>query len=149
MRKTNNQLLLDAGRSYVWNFHKGGPGVRSLLTGKSHPFLESMCLRHAKYQAKHETQGHQLWGRGPDFDPPGDRKDEILANLPEGFTCEENAAESWPDNTRVEAATEMFHSWEQSPGHWSMCNHRCVYFGINMSKGKNGVWYAAMLVAWK
>lgn len=140
MTKTNNQLLIEAGQKYVWGFHKGGPGVKSLLTGKSHKFLEAMCLRHAKYQASHRTQGHQLWDK---------RKLEIMDHLPEGYSVEENAAESWPENSRIEAATEMFHSWEQSPGHWKMANHRCVYFGINMARGKNGIWYAAALVAWK
>jgi len=139
--KTNHELLVEAGLAYKWRLHRGGPGVLALQTGKSHPFLESMCLRHAVYQAKHKTQGHQLWD---------DRKEEIMASLPQGFSCEENAAESWPENNRVEAATEMFSSWEHSPGHWAMCNHRCVYFGINMAKSNvNGIWYAAMLVAWK
>lgn len=140
-RKTNNQLLIDAGRKYEWCFHNGGPGVRSLLTGKSHKFLESMCLRHAKYQSRAMVQGHQGWEEG--------RFEECLANLPRGYMVAENAAESWKWNSRAEAAVEMFHSWEQSPGHWRAANRRCRYFGINMSKGKNGIWYAAALIAWK
>lgn len=139
-RKTNNQLLIEAGRKYIWDFHEGGPGVRVLKTGKSHKYLEVMSLRHAKYQARVMVQGHQNWEQ---------RFHEILAELPKGFMVAENAAESWKWNSRVEAATEAFHSWEQSPGHWATCNRRCTYFGINMSKGKNGIWYVAMLVAWK
>lgn len=139
-RPTNFQLLIQAGRNYVWQEHDGGPGVKSLLTGKPTRFLQEHAIRQARYQAYHETQGHQNWSQ---------RSQEILSQLPAGFRVEENAAESWPENSRVEAATEMFFSWERSPGHWELCNQRCIYFGINMSKGKNGIYYSTLLVAWK
>lgn len=141
MTKTNAQLLIEAGQRYVWKLHPGGPGCVALRTGKPHKALMAMAEQHAKYQARHQTQGHQLWPQ---------RREEVLAQLPDYIHhLEENAAESWPWNSRVEAATEMFSSWEHSPGHWALCQQRCKFFGISMARGANGIWYSAMLCAWK
>ena len=138
---TNSELLVQAGKTYQFKQHKGGPGVRCFRGSKPHKFLQQMALRQAKYQAKYITQGHQNWD---------DRFEECRRHLPAGFMVAENAAESWPENSRIEAATEMFYCWERSPGHWGLCQHKgAAYYGINMSKGRNGVYYATLLVAWK
>ena len=138
-KRPNSELLVKAGRAYVFKQHSGGPGVRCLKTGKPHEVLQLAALKQAKYQARVLDQGHHKWAQ---------RKKRLLSQLP-GYQIEENVAEAWPDDTRVEAATEMFYSWERSPGHWSLCQRRCQFYGINMAKGDNGIWYATLLVAWK
>lgn len=137
---TNSELVIKAGRNYRFRLAQHGKhtGVQSILTGKSNKVLTDMATEHSQYQADHQTQGHQGWD---------ERKARLMRALP-GYTIEEIAAESWPENTRVEAATELFYSWERSPGHWSVANKRVKLFGYTMVKGRNGVYYGTGICAW-
>lgn len=126
---TDAELLIATGKR--WN-------VQS-LRGKENPILMRYAMQHAEYQARVQVQGHQLWDT---------RKFEIQGKLP-GLNVEECAAESWPGQDRYKGAWEMFHSWSQSPGHWSEVNGHCEQYGYAMSRGANGVWYAASLFGHK
>jgi hypothetical protein len=99
----------------------------------------AMATRHAKYQADHRQQGHQLF-------------DSRVAELRKTVSCQsfaEIAAESWErqkDDTPLDLGKEMFTCWKQSPGHWSVACKKHQYFGCDMAMGSNGIWYAAIIV---
>jgi hypothetical protein len=88
---------------------------------------------HAQYQATIRTQGHQQWGS---------RFQRIIGRLPGGGTAREVCAESWPGENLVEAAIECVRCWRFSTGHWSAVHASNRYFGYDMKRGNNGVWYA-------
>lgn len=119
-----NGLLIAAGQRL---------GVLSLATGKQHPVLQAKAQEHAQYQADHQQQGHQLWDQ---------RYPELYRLIPDCGEFQEVCAESWPEDTKSEAAEEMYNSWRQSPGHWGTVNGRCDFWGYAMVKGQNGIWYA-------
>ncbi len=137
MALTDNQLVMMAGRKYR---HKGGVGVKSLRTGQWNRVLQAAAQEHAAYQARVQVQEHQGWSR---------RVIEIANKLPEYKGFAEICAESWPENSRDEAATELFYSWERSPGHWSVANGRCDIWGYAMAKGRNGIWYGCGIVGFE
>lgn len=128
MSLTPNQLLIQVGRRR---------GVLSIKTGVWNATLQSMAQRHAKYQARVQKQGHQ------NFD---ERYQELVRALPGYKGFQEIANESWPGQNQEDAAEEMYISWRKSPGHWSVCNGKCAIWGYAMSRGANGIWYAAGLV---
>ena len=121
-----NALLISEGQRI---------GVQSLRTGKQHSVLQAMAQRHADYQARCGVQGHQGWNS---------RVQELYRDVADCGTFSEVANESWPGQDNRAAAAEMYHSWRQSPGHWSAVNGRCAYWGYAMSFCPgNRTWYAA------
>jgi len=87
----------------------------------------------AAYQASATRQGHQHWET---------RFHRINRRLPDGLMSQEVCAESWPGQGLIEAALECVHSWRQSPGHWNAVRSSHRFFGYDMKRGRNGVWYA-------
>lgn len=128
--KIDVELLVNAGRRR---------GVLSLTTGKQNMILQKAAQAQARYQAKHQTQGHQNWSTS--------RFEQLRKQLPECKPPCEVCAESWPWNNMHEAADEMYRSWKQSPGHWAAVNGRCDYWGYAMVLGSNGIWYATGIFA--
>lgn len=107
---------------------------------EQHPILMEMAARHAKYQADHNQQGHQLFQL---------RVEELYSTLGQ-YKYAEIAAESWVwqvEATMLELGTEMFKSWRQSPGHWGIASKKHKYFGADIAKGSKGIWYACILTA--
>jgi hypothetical protein len=88
---------------------------------------------HARHQAQINLQGHHNWES---------RFHRISARLPGGHSAQEVCAESWPRMGLIAAALDCVHSWRQSSGHWSAVLSRHSYFGYDMKRGSNGVWYA-------
>jgi hypothetical protein len=101
--------------------------------GKPSPYLLEEAEGHSEYQAKICVQGHHNWGS---------RFKRIISRFTGGITASEVCAESWPGDSLVEAAIECVRCWRLSSGHWSAVRARCTYFGYDMKRGKNGVWYA-------
>jgi len=95
--------------------------------------LEEEAESHSQYQARIRLQGHHRWES---------RFHRIRALLPGGLTAIEVCAESWPGERLVEAAIDCVRSWRQSSGHWSAVRSRHPYYGYDMKRGPNGVWYA-------
>jgi hypothetical protein len=91
----------------------------------------------ARYQADVHVQGHQQWGT---------RFQRIIARLPGGLTAREVCAESWPGENLVEAAIECVRCWRLSDGHWSAVRSPSRFFGYDMKRGSNGIWYATGIV---
>jgi hypothetical protein len=125
--------IIAAGRTFEY---RGRVGVRSILSGTQDETLQAMAERHADYQARVGRQGHQNWNR---------RFQELVRALPGYTNIQEIAAESWPDKSgEDEAAWEMFNSWRQSPGHWSVANGECAIWGYAMAFcQRKTTWYAA------
>jgi hypothetical protein len=88
---------------------------------------------HSQYQADIRVQGHHQWGS---------RFQRIISRLPGGGTAREVCAESWPGENLVEAAIECVRCWRLSDGHWSAVRSPNRYFGYDMKRGSNGIWYA-------
>jgi len=104
------------------------------------PLLMEMATRHAKYQADHNNQGHQLFQQ---------RVEELYRTLGQ-YKYSEIAAESWKwqeADSPLALGTEMFKCWFKSAGHWSVASKKHKYFGADMAKSSEGIWYAAILVA--
>jgi hypothetical protein len=92
--------------------------------------------RHSTHQAAITVQGHHNWEN---------RFHQISARLPGGLHAQEVVAESWPNETLVEAAVECVHCWRQSPGHWGAVRQRHPLFAFDIKRGRNGIWYATGL----
>lgn len=101
--------------------------------GEWHPVLVEESQRHAQYQAEIGVQGHHAWEQ---------RFHRINARLPENAVAQEVCAESWSGQGLIAAARECVHSWRQSSGHWGAVSSRHRFFGYDMQRGNNGVWYA-------
>ena len=56
--------------------------------------------------------------------------------------AQEVVAESWPNESLVEACVDCVDSWRQSPGHWRAVRSRHPLFGYDIKRGRNGIWYA-------
>lgn len=87
----------------------------------------------AAYQAQIRLQGHHFWES---------RFHRINGELPDGLLSQEVCAESWPGQGLIAAALECVHSWRQSSGHWSAVRGQHQFFGYDMKRGDNGIWYA-------
>jgi hypothetical protein len=101
--------------------------------GELLPDLTEEAESHSQYQANIRLQGHHFWDR---------RFRRIVARLPGGLSAREVCAESWPGENLVEAAVECVRCWRLSDGHWDAVRSRHPYFGYDMKRGDNGIWYA-------
>jgi hypothetical protein len=98
-----------------------------------HTVLADEAKQHSTYQASILVQGHHSWDS---------RFHRISAKLGGGALPQEVVAESWPNETLVEACVDCVHSWRQSPGHWDAVRGRHKLFGYDIRRGRNGIWYA-------
>ncbi len=88
---------------------------------------------HSLHQARITNQGHHNWES---------RFQRISSRLPGGLLAQEVCAESWPGKGLLAAAIDVVHSWRQSSGHWSAVQTPHKYYGYDMKRGRNGIWYA-------
>ena len=100
--------------------------------GQFSPYLAEEARSHSQYQASIRLQGHHNWNS---------RFQRISSRLP-GYMAQEVCAESWPNESLIAAAIECVHSWRQSSGHWSAVRARHTYWGYDMKRGSNNIWYA-------
>jgi len=109
------------------------PDQPQSTAGEWHPVLVEESQRHARHQAEIRVQGHHAWEQ---------RFHRINARLPDNAVAQEVCAESWSGQGLIAAARECVHSWRQSSGHWGAVSSRQRFFGYDMQRGDNGVWYA-------
>jgi hypothetical protein len=109
------------------------PEAPASTQGQFHGDLAEEAKSHAYYQASIQVQGHHSWES---------RFHRINAKLPGNVLAQEVVAESWPNESLVEACVECVDSWRQSPGHWSAVRSRHPLFGYDIKRGGNGIWYA-------
>lgn len=107
-------------------------------TGRFASVLAKESESHSQHQANINVQGHHNWES---------RFHRINARLPSGMLAQEVCAESWPGQGLFDAAIECVRSWRHSPGHWSAVRARQSFFGYDMKRGRNGVWYATGIFA--
>ncbi len=88
---------------------------------------------HSRYQARITNQGHHNWET---------RFHRISNRLPQGLLAQEVCAESWPGEGLIAAAIDVVQSWRQSSGHWKAVRGSHRYYGYDMKRGRNGIWYA-------
>ena len=105
--------------------------------GEPNPVLLEEAQNHSQYQADIRVQGHHFWGS---------RFARILSVLPGVASPREVCAESWGGQNLVEAAIECVRCWRTSSGHWSAVRAQSRFFGYDMKRGANGVWYATGIV---
>lgn len=115
---------------YAVRIHPEGP---KSTQGQFHNVLADAAKNHAQHQASILLQGHHSWDS---------RFHQINAQLPSGVLAQEVVAESWPNESLVEACIECVDSWRQSPGHWGAVRSRHSLFGYDIKLGRNGIWYA-------
>lgn len=101
--------------------------------GEPNPMLLKEAKNHSNHQASILVQGHHNWDA---------RFQRISSQLPGGGEAQEVVAESWPNETLVEACIDCVDSWRQSPGHWGAVRSRHSWFGYDIKLGRNGIWYA-------
>jgi hypothetical protein len=109
------------------------PDAPASTKGAFHPYLAEEARMHAEHQARIRRQGHHNWER---------RFQRINAKLPEGLLATEVCAESWPGQNLLEAAIECVRCWRLSSGHWDAVRGEHPWYGYDMKRGSNGVWYA-------
>ncbi|MBI1903885.1 MAG: hypothetical protein HYS13_22510 [Planctomycetia bacterium] len=88
---------------------------------------------HSDYQANIGVQGHHNWDV---------RFHRINARLGADLAAQEVCAESWPNESLVEACIDCVHSWRQSSGHWDAVRSYHPRYGYDIKRGRNGIWYA-------
>jgi hypothetical protein len=109
------------------------PEAPASTKGGKSPHLIAEAKSHSAYQADIGVQGHHHWDS---------RFQRIGQKLPGGLMAQEVVAESWPNETLIDAAVDCVASWRQSPGHWGAVKRRHPLFGYDMRLGRNGIWYA-------
>ncbi len=114
---------------YAVKIHPDAP--RS-TNGRLNRMLAREAQSQSLLQARLNNQGHHNWES---------RFHSISARLPSGVEPVEVCAESWPDEELVDAAIECVHSWRQSSGHWSAVRALQAFFGYDMKRGSNRIWY--------
>jgi hypothetical protein len=108
------------------------PEAPASTQGQFHTVLADEAKHQSDHQAAILLQGHHSWDT---------RFHRISAKLG-GALAQEVVAESWPNETLVEACVDCVHSWRQSPGHWGAVRSRHSLFGYDIQRGRNGIWYA-------
>lgn len=101
--------------------------------GETNPILIEEAKLHSRHQARIRLQGHHQWDT---------RFRRIIARLPGGLTASEVCAESWAGEDLLQAAIECVRCWRLSSGHWSAVRAHHRYYGYDMKRGSNGIWYA-------
>lgn len=109
------------------------PEAPASTQGHFHMVLANEAAQHAEHQASILLQGHHSWDS---------RFHRINAQLPGGVLAQEVVAESWPNESLVDACIDCVDSWRHSPGHWGAVRSRHPLFGYDIKRGRNGIWYA-------
>jgi hypothetical protein len=125
------EAMLEAGRLY-----KGAECADSPI----HPLLQSLAVNHATYMARHCQGGHQRFNQ---------RLHAIIKQFGYSVRSSEIAARSWrrqANDPLPEVGREMWKSWEGSDVHWPVASRRHDAIGLDMARGRDGIWYGTVLV---
>jgi hypothetical protein len=123
-------------RTMVWAVRVHHEAPASTL-GEQHEELAHAAAEHAAYQAQIGVQGHHRWD---------ERFPRIRAAV-RALRASEVVAESWPGQTLIDACIDCVQSWRQSPGHWEAVRSRHRFFGYDICRGRNGIWYGTGIFA--
>ncbi len=106
-------------------------------TGTMHPVLAQLATEHSAYQALVHVQGHQDW----------ESRFHLVVARSHAGTASEVVAESWENQDLIDSCIDCVASWRQSPGHWEGVSSRHKYYGYDIRKGTNGIWYGTGIFA--
>lgn len=122
--------LLEAGQAF--------PGAECANTPLD-DFTQELAAEHAKYMASRRKGGHQYFDQ---------RFDSLLREYGSDIKVSEICAQSWPweKDDLQKAGLSQWKAWKYSPGHWRTASRLHTGMGINMERGRNGIWYACVLV---
>lgn len=143
-RWTNSYLLsalkLPAGtvtqRTMVWAVRIHPEHPRS-TNGKMHPALAAGATKQSAYQASVGVQGHQNW----------ETRVHHLVSQTHAGGASEVVAESWENQGMIDSCIDCVLSWRHSPGHWGAVSGTHKYYGYDIRKGSNGIWYGTGIFA--
>lgn len=133
-------LELPAGtitqRTMVWavRIHPERPHSTE---GKMHPELAQGAMKQSAYQASIGVQGHHNW----------ETRVHHLVSSTRAHGASEVVAESWPSQGLIDSCIDCVASWRHSPGHWSAVSGTHRYYGYDIRKGSNGIWYGTGIFA--
>jgi len=125
------QAMLDAGKLYE--------GANCALSPID-TLLQSLSVSHAQYMARHCQGGHQRFNQ---------RLHAIIKKFGYSVKSSEIAARSWKrqaNDPLMEVGREMWKSWEGSNVHWPVASRKHDAIGLEMAKGRDGIWYGTVLV---
>ena len=103
--------------------------------GEQHPVIVKEATQHSAYQAKTGVLGHQ------NFNARTGRIEQELGIGGASEVC----AQSWPNEGLLEGAIGCVRAWRSSSGHWKAVRAQHNYYGYDMVRGRNNVWYATGL----
>lgn len=143
-RWTNSHLAaaldLPAGtitqRTMVWAVRIHPEHPRS-TNGTMHPELANGAMKHSTHQASIGVQGHHNW----------ENRVHRLVSRAHAHGASEVVAESWPNQGMIDSCIDCVLSWRHSPGHWSAVSGTHKYYGYDIRKGSNGIWYGTGIFA--
>jgi hypothetical protein len=105
-----------------------------------HHLMMKLATEHAVSMAASHHQSHN------GFDQ---RYALMQKEITDCISFAEICAESWSwqaDDSMEDLGKEMFKCWEQSEGHWKIASVKHKYFGCDMKRGSNNIWYACIIV---
>jgi len=123
-------------RTMVWAVRTHPEEPRSTV-GTMHAELASLATKHSAYQASIGVQGHQNW----------ETRFHLVVARAHAGTASEVVAESWENQDLIDSCIDCVQSWRQSPGHWNGVKSRHRYYGYDVRKGSNGIWYGTGIFA--
>jgi uncharacterized protein YkwD len=125
------QAIIDAGQKFE------GANV---CFSTPYPLMMDLATSHSINMAKQRKQSHDGFIQ---------RYAIMKGEIKDCNDFAEICAESWDrqaNDTMLELGEEMFRCWKQSEGHWKVASMKHKYFGCNMKKGKNGIYYCCIIV---
>lgn len=105
--------------------------------GTMHPELAAGATKQSTYQAEINLQGHHNW----------ETRVHHLVSSTHASGASEVVAESWPGQGMIDSCIDCVLSWRHSPGHWSAVSGTHKYYGYDIRKGSNGIWYGTGIFA--
>jgi hypothetical protein len=106
-------------------------------TGHEDPQLAQAATNHSQHQANLGVQGHQQW----------DSRFHRVRSMVGASTASEVVAESWPGENMIDSCIDCVASWRQSSGHWRAVRRRHRFYGYDIRRGRNGIWYGTGIFA--
>ena len=105
--------------------------------GTMHPELAAGATKQSAYQASIGVQGHHNW----------ETRVHHLVSSTRAHGASEVVAESWPSQGMIDSCIDCVLSWRHSSGHWSAVSGSHTYYGYDIRRGGNGIWYGTGIFA--
>ncbi|MEO2047392.1 MAG: hypothetical protein ABGX16_12560 [Pirellulales bacterium] len=123
-------------RTMIWavRIHPERPAS---TTGSEDTGLAQAAESHSQHQANLGLQGHHQW----------DTRFHQVRSMVGASTASEVVAESWPGQNMIDSCIDCVSSWRHSSGHWRSVRRRHRFYGYDIRRGRNGIWYGTGIFA--